>query len=52
MFKLLLNIVTTGTETLVVSGNQFLHACVKEVVHLSAQPHFDSFHQLITVEAL
>jgi hypothetical protein len=29
--KLLLNIVTAGIKALVVSGNRFLYACVKEV---------------------
>jgi hypothetical protein len=31
MLKLLLNIVTAGIEALVVLGNKFLYACVKEV---------------------
>jgi hypothetical protein len=31
IFKLLLNIVTTGTEALVVSGSKFLYAYVREV---------------------
>jgi hypothetical protein len=51
LLKLLLNTVTAGTEALVVSGNKFLYACVKEICHLWAQPHFDSFHQLIIAEA-
>jgi hypothetical protein len=29
-----------------------LYACVEEVCHLSAQLHFDTFHQHIIVEAL
>jgi hypothetical protein len=42
-----------GTEALVALGNKFLHACVKELCHLWAQPRFDTFHQLlITVEVL
>jgi hypothetical protein len=53
MLKLLLNITTTGLEALVISGHMFLYACVKEVCHLRAQPHFDIFHELlITVKAL
>jgi hypothetical protein len=32
--KLLLNIVTAGIEALVVLGNEFLYACVKEVCRL------------------
>jgi hypothetical protein len=32
--------------------NKFLNACIKEVCRLWAQPHFDTFHQLITVEVL
>jgi hypothetical protein len=51
ILKLLLNTVTARSEALV-SGNKFLYACVKEVCHLWAQPHFDSFHQLIITEAL
>jgi hypothetical protein len=47
--KLLLNIVTTGTEALVVLGNQFLYASVKEVYRLWAQPHFITFHPLLDV---
>jgi hypothetical protein len=39
ILKLLLNIVTTEIEALVLSGNKFLYACVKEVCHLLAQPH-------------
>jgi hypothetical protein len=31
ILKLLLNIVTAGTELLVVSGNKFLYVCVKHV---------------------
>jgi hypothetical protein len=36
IIKLLLNIVTTGTETLIASGSKFLYACVKEVCRLWA----------------
>jgi hypothetical protein len=50
--KLLLNVLTAEIEALVVSVNKFLHACVKEVCRLSAQPRFDTFHQLIIVEVL
>jgi hypothetical protein len=49
--KQLPNLVTAGTEALVASGNKFLHAYVKEVCCLWAQPHCDTFHQLV-VEAL
>jgi hypothetical protein len=31
ILKLLLNVVTIGSELLVESGNKFLYACVKEV---------------------
>jgi hypothetical protein len=34
ILKLLLNIVTSGIEALVVSGNKFLYTCVKEVCRL------------------
>jgi hypothetical protein len=34
ILKLLLNVVTTGTEALVVSGNKFLYTCAKEVCSL------------------
>jgi hypothetical protein len=34
VLKLLLNIVTAGIEALVVMGNKFLYASVKEVCHL------------------
>jgi hypothetical protein len=40
ILKLLLNIVTTRTEVLVVQGNKFLYACVKDVCRLWAQPCF------------
>jgi hypothetical protein len=43
IFQLLLNIVITRTET-VVSGNNFLCACVKEACCLWAQPCFETFH--------
>jgi hypothetical protein len=48
-----LNIVTARIESLVLSGNKLMYACVKEVCCLWSQPRFDTFHQLlITVEAL
>jgi hypothetical protein len=34
ILKLLLNIATTGNMALVILGNKFLYACVKEVCHL------------------
>jgi hypothetical protein len=34
ILKLLLNVVAAGIEALVILGNKFLHACVKEVCHL------------------
>jgi hypothetical protein len=34
ILKLLLNVVTAGIEELVISGNKFLYACVKEVCGL------------------
>jgi hypothetical protein len=34
ILKLLLNVVTTGIEALVISGNKFLYACVREVCRL------------------
>jgi hypothetical protein len=53
ILKLLLNVVTVGIETLVVSKNTFLYACVKEVCCLWTQPRLDTFHQLFNiVEAL
>jgi hypothetical protein len=52
VLKLHLNIVTAGIESLVISGNNFLYAFVKEVCYLWAGPRFDTFHQLIIVEAL
>jgi hypothetical protein len=53
ILKLLLSIVTAGIEALVISGNKFLYACVKEVCSPWAQPQFDTFHELhITVEVL
>jgi hypothetical protein len=51
-FKVLLSIVTAGIAVLVILGNKILYACVKEVCHLLAQPHFDPFHQLIIVQVL
>jgi hypothetical protein len=53
MLKLLPNVVTAGTEELIVRGNQLVYACVKLVCRLRAQPRFDTFCQLlIIVEAL
>jgi hypothetical protein len=52
ILKLLLNIVSAGIEALVILVTKFLYACVEEVCHLSAQLHFDTFHQHIIVEAL
>jgi hypothetical protein len=53
IIKLLLSIVTAGTEALVIWGNTLLYACVREVCRLWAQPCFDSFNQLlIIIEAL
>jgi hypothetical protein len=34
ILKLFLDIVTAGSEALVISGNKFLYVCVKEVCHL------------------
>jgi hypothetical protein len=34
ILKLLLNIITARIEALVILGNKFLYACVKEVCHL------------------
>jgi hypothetical protein len=45
--------ITAEREAFVVSGNEFLYTCVKEVCRLWAQPCFDTFHQfVIIVEAL
>jgi hypothetical protein len=49
VLKLLLNLVTAGTEALV-SRNKFLYACAKKVCRLWAQPHFQQL--LIIAEAL
>jgi hypothetical protein len=49
--KLLINVVIAGIETLV-SGNTFLYASVREVCRLFAQSRSDTFHHLLTVEAL
>jgi hypothetical protein len=49
ILKPFLNVVTAGIEALVVSGNEFLYTCVKEVCHLWAQPCFDTFHQLLII---
>jgi hypothetical protein len=34
ILKLLLNLVTAGIEALIILGNEFLYACVKEVCRL------------------
>jgi hypothetical protein len=47
MLKGLLSIVTTGIQALVILGNNFLYACVKEVCYLWVQPLFETFHQLL-----
>jgi hypothetical protein len=52
ILKILLNVLTVGIEALVVSWNKFSYACIKAVCCLWAQPHFDTFHQLIIVEVL
>jgi hypothetical protein len=46
ILKLLLNVVTDGIEAFVISGNNFLYACAKEVCPPWAEPCFDTFHQL------
>jgi hypothetical protein len=53
VLKLLLNVVITRIEATVIMENKFCMPVVKEVCHLSVQPRFDTFHQLlIIVEAL
>jgi hypothetical protein len=53
MLTLLFNIVVTGIEALVMLGNKFLYACVKEAFHLRAHPRFDTIDQpLIIIEVL
>jgi hypothetical protein len=53
MLQLLLNLVSAGIETLLLSGIKFVYACVKEVYRLWDEPCFDTLHQLlITVEEL
>jgi hypothetical protein len=47
ILKLFLDVISAGIEALV---STFLHACVKEVIRLWAQSHFDTFLQLIIVE--
>jgi hypothetical protein len=49
---LLLNIGTAKIEALAMWGNKFLYSCVKEACYLWSEPHFDTFHRLIIVEAL
>jgi hypothetical protein len=46
---LLLSVVTAWIEALNVSGNTFLYACAKEDCRHWAQPHFDTFHQLLII---
>jgi hypothetical protein len=50
ILKLLLNVVTTEIEALLVLGSKVLYACVKEICHLQAQPHFDTFHHSIMLK--
>jgi hypothetical protein len=53
ILKLLLDVVTAGLETLVVSGYKLLYGCVKEVCRLWAQPRFYTSNPLLViVEAL
>jgi hypothetical protein len=53
ILNLFLKVFITGIEAIVVSGNKFLYACVKEVCLLCAQPRFDAFRQnLFIVEVL
>jgi hypothetical protein len=54
ILKLRLNVVTAGTEALVVSGNKYLYAYLKEVCRHWAQPRFDTYHQdlIIVVEPI
>jgi hypothetical protein len=49
ILQLLLNVVIANTEVIVTSGNKFLYACVKQVCHLWAQPHFNTVHQLLII---
>lgn len=49
ILRLLLNVVRTRTEALVIPGNRFLYACVKEVCHMLPQLHSDTFHQLLII---
>jgi hypothetical protein len=41
ILKLLLNVVTAGIETLIITGNKFLYVCVKEICCLSAESRFE-----------
>jgi hypothetical protein len=50
ILKLLLNVVTIRIEALVVSGNKFLYASVKEVCCLWAQPCFDTYHPILIID--
>jgi hypothetical protein len=45
--KLLLNIVVTAGIKALVLGNKFLYACVKDICHVLAQPHFDTINSLL-----
>jgi hypothetical protein len=49
ILKLLLNVVTAWIEALVIPGNKFSYACVKEVCCHWSQPRFDTFHQLLII---
>jgi hypothetical protein len=49
VLKILLNVVTDGTELPVVSGNKFLYTCAKQVYRLLAQPRSHTFHQLLII---
>jgi hypothetical protein len=49
VLKLLLNVVAAKIEALVVSGDKFLYARVKEICRLWAQLCFYIFHQLFII---
>jgi hypothetical protein len=40
---------TSRIKALVISGNKFVYACVKEVCRLWAQPRLDTLHQLLII---
>jgi hypothetical protein len=42
ILKLFLSLVTAGTEALLILGNKFLYACVKEIYRQRSQSHFDT----------